>query len=342
MIKIIIATLISIFYLSNLNAEESSSSTKVLARIIELTASQANTSNRGPETMSSLLGSTRMANSLTSNQNEVYNEIKKSNEFSAYTKLKYSHQFSDYFFVGISYMDSTPIQYNRTSIGSQSAYIYDSMKSVQNFKRANIGFGPLNYLDSFSFEISMGFESGIQKGPFNNYGFRQPQISNNRLQAGNLFIGNGYLDISYSSYSLLVGVSGLWNWFGIYFIIDMQFVNSSMSLKSIGYDTKDSKQKTNIPFTLSPNMQYSLLRFPSVFGLLFNYEAGFIFKIFENFGFKIGGQYQLAVLEYNKPKGYYFSNNTWSEATSSVGLSSAAKRKGLGFWNISFGIVTKF
>jgi hypothetical protein len=317
-------------------------SRKLLVRLLEITASQTNLSNRGPETIGSLLTSTRLVNSLTSNQNEFYREIKRSNESASSARIKYSHQFYELLYLGFSYTDSVRINYDRSTIGSKNSYIQDSTSTVQNRKRFNFGIGPLNYLDSFSFETSLGFESGMQKGPFSTFGFRFPRIESMELQPGNYFLGTGNLKFNYFAYSIMMGVSGLIDWFGMYLTMEIQFVNSSMVLNSVGYDTKDHSKDTGNPFSLSPNLQYAFLKFPSVIGILMNYEAGFIFKIMDDLGFKVGGYYQLAAINYNKPKGYYFSNNTLNEATSKINLSSVAERKNIGFWDISFGVVTQF
>lgn len=315
-----------------------------LVRLLELTASSVNNTNRGPETIGSLLNSTRLANSLTSNSGEIFKEINRSNEASASSKIKYSHQFADIFFASISYTNSARLHYERTTLGSQSAVIYDNVNSTMNQTRFNIGFGPLDYLSDLSFELSFGYETGSQSGPFMTNGIRFPRVADRQAQPGNIFLGTGSILFNYKAYSINMGVSGLWNWFGIYYLMDMQYINSSLSLSSIGYDTKESSLTTKNQFTLTlnPHLQYAYLRFPSMDGMLINMETGFIIKFFENLGIKIGGYYQFAFIDHNQAKGFYYNNSTLNEATSNVSLSSASKRNNTGFWGGNFGVITRF
>lgn len=315
---------------------------KTLLRLIEIGAVNTNASSRSPETVGSLLSNMRLANSLTSNSSEFFREINRSNEAASSGRFKFSHKLGELFFVGIAYADSAKINYDRTSLGTQGTYIHDNVQSSLRQRRINAGIGPMNYLSDFSFELSLGYEAGVQGGPFANYGIKFPRISGGSLTPGSIFAGTGNMKFDYKAYSMTSGVSGVWGWFGMYYLMDLQYFFGSLELNSYGYDTKDFSGKVKSPFTLSPNLQYASLKYSHMYGILLNQEAGFIIRFMEELGLKIGGYWQIAAALQNKPKGYYFSNNELNEATSSLQLTSPAHRKNIGFYGVTFSVITRF
>ncbi|HNF17700.1 MAG TPA: hypothetical protein PK453_28840, partial [Leptospiraceae bacterium] len=201
---------------------------KTLLRLIEIGAMNTNASSRSPETVGSLLSNMRLANSLTSNSSEYFREINRSNEATSSGRFKFSHKLGDLFFVGIAYADSAKINYNRTTLGTQSTYIYDNVQSTLHQRRINFGIGPIDYLSDFSFELSLGYEAGVQGGPFTNYGIKFPRISGGSLVPGSLFAGTGNMRFDYKAYSMTAGASGVWGWFGMYYLMDLQYFFGSL------------------------------------------------------------------------------------------------------------------
>ncbi|EHQ07317.1 hypothetical protein [Leptonema illini] len=313
-----------------------------LVRLLEVAATYGNTSKQGPETIGSILSSVRLANSLTSNTQEFFSETNKSGGSGYTPRIRYSHQFTDSFFVGLSYTRGADVFYDRTSVGNQGAYIKDKTKTRQYQAGIRFGAGPLDYLASESTEFSIGYEQNRQEGPYMTTGFRLPRYDSNTSSFTDLSLlfGNGTIDFHHRAFSLNFGASSTGDIFGFYVLGDFQFIGGSLTLTSHTLDT--SIPASAVPsFVISEQPQLTYINFPTLQGMLMSMELGMIIKFTDSFGIRGGGYYQLAYIDYGVPKGFYYANGTWSEVSSSAELTSAEKRRQLGFWGFNFGVVTK-
>lgn len=334
--KILLTALLAVLLpTASLLAEDSG-----LVRLLEVATTYGNTSKQGPETIGSILSSVRLANSLTSNTAEFFSETNKSGGSGYTPRIRYSHQFTDDFFVGLTYTRGADVFYDRTSVGNQGAYIKDKTKTRQYQAGIRLGLGPLDYLASESAEFSVGYEQNRQKGPYITTGFRLPRNDSGKFTDLSLLFGNGTIDFNYRAYSLNFGASSTGDIFGSYVLFDLQFIGGSLTLASNTLDA--SIPASAVPGSAILNQsQLTYIKFPTLQGMLMSVEIGMIIKFTDSFGIRGGGYYQLAYIDYGVPQGLYYDNGTWSEVSSSAELTSAEKRRQLGFWGLNFGVVTK-
>jgi len=336
--KTVLTTLLAVMLpITSLLAEDSD-----LVRLLEVAATYGNTSKQGPETIGSILSSVRLANSLTSNTQEFFAETNKSGGSGYTPRIRYSHQFTDSFFVGLTYTRGADVFYDRTSTGNQGAYLKDKTKTRQYQAGIRLGAGPLDYLASSSTEFSIGYEQNRQSGPYLTTGFRLPKYDSNtsKFTDLSLLFGSGRIEFHHRAFSMNFGGSATGDIFGFYFLGDFQFIGGSLTLTSQTLDTTmPASTIPNLVISGQPTLTY--INFPTLQGMLMSMEMGLIIKFTETFGIRGGGYYQLAYIDYGVPKGYYYDNGRWSEVSASAELTSAEKRRELGFWGFNFGIVTK-
>lgn len=313
-----------------------------LVRLLEVAATYGNTSKQGPETIGSILSSVRLANSLTSNTQEFFTETNKTGGSGYTPRIRYSHQFTDSFFVGLSYTRGADVFYDRTSVGNQGAYIKDKTKTRQYQAGIRLGAGPLDYLASESTEFSIGYEQNRQEGPYMTTGFRLPRYDSNTSSFTDLSLlfGNGTIEFHHRAFSLNFGASSTGDIFGFYVLGDFQFIGGSLTLSSYTLDT--TMPGTSLSsIVISDDPQLTYINFPKLQGMLMSMEIGLIIKLSDTFGIRGGGYYQLAYIDYGVPNGYYLDSGKWSEISAATELTSAERRRQLGFWGLNFGLVTK-
>ena len=311
-----------------------------LVRLLEVAATYGNTSKQGPETIGSILSSVRLANSLTSNTQEFFTETNKTGGSGYTPRIRYSHQFSDSFFVGLSYTRGADVFYDRTSVGNQGAYIKDKTKTRQYQAGIRLGAGPLDYLASESSEFSIGYEMNSQEGPYTTTGFRLPRYDSGSGSFSDLslLIGNGRIEFNNRAISFNLGASSTGDIFGFYVLGDFQFISGSLKLASQTFDTS---LPASSPTIVLGQPQITQIHFTKLQGFMLGMELGMIIKFSESFGLRGGGYYQLAFIDYGIPKGFYLANGTLNEVSSATEITSAEKRRQLGFWGFNFGLVTK-
>lgn len=310
-----------------------------LVRLVEFAANYDNTSKQGPETIGSILSSVRLANSLTANSLEVFNEQNKTGGSGLAPRIKYSHQFTEDFFVGLSYTQGADVFYDRTSIGSQGAYLKDKTKTKQNEWGIRLGAGPLDYLADDSYEFSVGYSQNTQKGPYISSGFRMPKYDTNlaKFTDPQWLMGNGTIEFHNRSYSLNLGFSSTGDIFGAYISFDFQYISGSLKLASNSIDYSQSASS----LTVSNSPQLTFIHFNKLNGFMLGSELGFIIKFTESIGLRAGGYYQLALIDYGTPSGLYYANGKLNEVGISTEITSAETRSQMGFWGFNFGVITK-
>ncbi|MBW7857806.1 MAG: hypothetical protein H3C43_05855 [Leptonema sp. (in: Bacteria)] len=311
-----------------------------LVRLVEFAANYDNTSKQGPETIGSILSSVRLANSLTANSLEVFNEQNKTGGSGFAPRIKYSHQFTEDFFIGLNYTQGADVFYDRTSIGSQGAYLKDKTKTKQNEWGIRLGAGPLDYLADDSYEFSIGYSQNTQKGPYLSTGLRIPKYDSSLGQFTNpdWLMGNGTIEFHNRSYSLNYGVSSTGDIFGAYISFDFQVVSGSLKLAS---NTMDYSSKSSGSISVGNSPQLTFIHFTKLQGFMFGSELGLIIKFTDSIGLRAGGYYQLAFIDYGTPSGLYYANGKLNEVGISTEITSAETRSQMGFWGFTFGIITK-
>ena len=307
-----------------------------LVRLLEVAADYTNLSKQGPETVGSILSSVRLANTLTSNSTEFFAEANKTGGSGYMPRIRYSHQFTDDVFIGLSYTRGADVFYDRTSVGTEGAYIKDKTKTRQYQTGIRIGFGPLDYLADDSFEASLGYEINDQHGPFLLSGMRLPRYDSGMIQPMALLSGNGTIEFHNRAVSLHLGTSSTGDIFGAYFTGQFQYITGSLKLASHAVDASVA----GTALTLGAS-ELAYIHFPKIGGFMFGIETGLIVKFTETLGLRLGGYYQFAYMDYGTPKGFYSANGRINEVGIATELTSAADRQGLGFWGATFAVVTK-
>lgn len=333
--KIVMATCFALLPAVSLFAE-----TGAPVRLLELAATYGNLSKEGPETIGSILSSVRLANSLTTNSQEVFTETNQTGG-SGYTPgIRYSHQFTDSFFVGLSLVRGADVFYDRSSAGNQGAYLQDRTKTRQHQMGIRLGAGPLDYLADESSEFSIGYEINSQEGPFTTAGSRLPQFDASTGSVSDLavLVGNGRIEFQNRTLSLNFGASSTGETFGLYMLGQFQFLSGSLKLASQTFDASVPVTATSVVLS---QPQITQIHFKKLQGFMLGLELGMITKFTDSFGVRAGGYYQLAYIDYGTPTGLYLSNGTISEVSSAAEITSAEQRRQTGFWGLSVGLVTK-
>ncbi len=320
---------------TSLLAEDSS-----LIRLLEIASTYGNISKEGPETIGSILSSVRLANSLTSSSQEIFTETNKTGG-SGYTPgIRYSHQFDEDFFVGLSLTRGADVFYDRTSVGSEGAYLKDKTKTRQHQMGIRLGAGPLDYLADESSEFSIGYEVNSQEGPFMTTGFRLPYYDPDTSSVSDiaLLIGAGRIEFQNRTLSINFGTSATGDTFGMYMTGSFQILSGSLKLTSQTFDTSIPVSSSTV---VVDQPEIAQIHFKKLMGLMLSMELGAIAKFSDSFGLRAGGYYQFAFMDYGTPTGFYLSNGTLNEVSSAVAITSAEQRRQTGFWGLNVGVVTK-
>ncbi|MCP5512648.1 MAG: hypothetical protein H7A24_12260 [Leptospiraceae bacterium] len=309
-----------------------------LLKILEISASSSVGNTRGGENIGSLVSSLRQSNSILSNEGEIFKDFQESREKGQYTKLSYSHQFTSSAFLGVKLSSNHRYEYDRNTLGNKGSFIQDRTFTKENMVGFRIGYGPLDYLSSSSYEISFGYEESRQKGPYDLFGFKPPRISSGQFTDVTVLKGNGTVDFRSKTYSLLFGGSWTGEYLGFYTLNDFQIINGTYKLNSLSLsNTSTVDQFRPIP----TNVSLASLKINNFSGFIYHFELGVVIKILENIGFKIGYFAQIPYINPNKAGGYYIENGVINEAESSNIFTSASSRN-LFNTGTNFSLVTKF
>lgn len=303
-----------------------------LVHLIDLAALYGGLNQQGQENVASLLASVRLANSVIGNQVEAFKEAHKSTPTSRAPALRYSHEISSHFFVGVLAVRGQTLKDERTSIGSRGAYLSDETKLSMKQTGIKIGAGPLDFLGESSGEFSIGYQVDENGGPYGNFAFRRPAVEGGVTVPGSFFFGTG--EIKYHTRSIFseMGYAGGGKWVNFYIRGNIHYATGSLTLTSGGVDAASGRPQ---PFS------FTVIQYPSISGFLMGFETGAVFKFTQRTGFRVGAYYQLALLTFGEPKGFYYNQGVISEMGSSAEITSAAARNQYGFYGITFGIVQK-
>ncbi|MCB1179197.1 MAG: hypothetical protein KDK36_16565 [Leptospiraceae bacterium] len=337
--KVVLIIVLQFFYTSVLYSDTNEE--LIWSKLIEIGASSSQSGAKGPETVGSLLSSMRLANSFTTNSGELYRDRVSNNESSMNSRIRFSHKVSKYFFYSFLLGSGSRIKYDRDTFGNKGSILQEDTSSRQNLVGGKIGAGPLDYLSSFSYEFSIGFESINQSGPFQSKGYRNPRIENEKVINGDYLFGEGKFRFNSNAMTINYGASFTGDYVGVYGLMEIQYIYANSSLNSISL-YPNSNLSTSNPYLGTTDTQIALLKLKNIKGMLALIEMGLIFKFTDYFGLKLGGYYQGAVFAVEKPSGYYYENGSWDEASYSTKIVSAQTRNYLGFYGVNFGIVTRF
>lgn len=309
-------------------------------RLLELAATYSNFGSQGPETVGSILSSARLANSLTSNSLEAFSEKNRTSGSGVMPTVRYSHQLSESSFVGIVAARGGDVNYDRTSTGSQGAYLRDQTRTNQSLTGIRFGIGPLDYLAASSMELSIGYEDNHQRGPYATTGLRFPRYDSSvgGFTPLSAFSGGGIVDFHTRNTVVRWGGSATGDVLGAYIAGDFQIVSGSLRLTSSAIDSTSAVGNLSVP---TAPVQLTAIKFKELSGFLFGLETGLIVKISERVGLKAGAYYQLAYIDYGTPKGVYLNAGQWTEISSAAELTSADKRRDMGFWGLNFGVISR-
>lgn len=148
-------------------------------KVIELAGEFAQTpSEGGPQSVSSILNSSRVASSFVNsgtannlNPPGIITESAESRPTSTVSpRIKYSHQISEDFFIGLVYAKGEHYNDTRTSFSTNGLYLNDRVRSGINEVGFKIGVGPLNFLTpTSSHEFSFLILNYLPKDRFNPF-----------------------------------------------------------------------------------------------------------------------------------------------------------------------------
>ncbi|MFB5735012.1 hypothetical protein [Leptospira wolffii] len=319
-----------------------------LLTIIELDAVSGGLQKGGPQSVNSILNSVRLANSVLGDQPEFFKENTSTSPVGGITpKLRLSQQISDNAFIGINYSAGEKSETKTTTTSTSNRYTTDTIRPTTDEWKVKIGWGPLNLLtrNDVSYEFSFGYGQSSTSGNYGNLGIKLPGFVNGSSdgQSGYAF-STGQLKYNVRNFSIDYGVAvPIWDWFNWYFRGDftMFWGNISMASFQTGIDTGSTAG------SYSP-IQGTIFKskdgfFEGLSGLSMSFETGFVVRIFNTFGIRFGGFYQLSTFNVGGVQGFNIApGSTPVEIGSVENLASTLDNKKFGNYGGSFGLVKNF
>lgn len=352
---------------SKSNTDTKSDSSSIFGsglKVLEFAGEFAQTpSEGGPQSVSSILNSARVASSLVNNNSTnnlnppgIITESSDSKPASTISpRIKYSHQFTEDFFVGFVYAKGEQYNDTRTSFSTNGLYLNDRIHSGINEVGFKIGLGPLNYLtQSSSTELSFNYSELSSKGPFQSFQLKFPF-----LRTGDQTVTQGYgfstgtVEFRTKNYGMDYGfVASLTDWLNFYMIGGFTIFSGQLKLASYGIDTSSTgslNANNQVTFS-SPVTKSDLTIFQSkegfakgLGGATMSLELGLVWKIFETLGVKYGGFYQISSFSVSGVTGYTVgTGKTPVELSSVPDLNSSLSAKQFGSFGVNVSIVKNF
>lgn len=325
-------------------------------KILELALDVSPTpSAGGPQSVNQILNSIRIASTFIdpSESPQIISESGSSRPKSTFVpRINYSQQFGDHFFWGILLANGEKYIDERTSLGSNGLFLRDRTRPAIDEIGGKIGFGPLNYLtDRFSFEISLRYSENNSNGTYDSFQLKYPLIRNSQSSTG-FAVSVGQLEFKTKNYSIGSGiVFNIIDWFNLYFLYDFTFFSGDMKLSSLNrensiqtdFDTGNNSfriNQTNRSLNEFTFLQTKKGFGNGVFGINMNLEMGFVLRIMDRLGLKLGGYYQLTTFNVGDIKGINIKEGrTPIELDSVPDFSSSLTGKQYGDLGLSFAVV---
>ncbi|MCW7480004.1 hypothetical protein [Leptospira kanakyensis] len=349
------------------NTDEPSKSSSFLGtglKVIEFAGEFAQTpSEGGPQSVSSILNSARVASSFVNSNSSnnlnppgIITESSESKPTSTISpRIKYSHQFSEDFFVGFVYARGEQYNDTRTSFSTNGLYLNDRIHSGINEIGFKIGFGPLNYLtSSSSSELSFNYSELSSKGPFQSFQLKFPFLrTGDQTVTQGLAFSTGTVEFRTKNYGMDYGfVTSITDWLNFYMIGGFTVFSGQLKLASYGIETSStgSLNSSNQVTFSSPVTRSELTMFQSkegfakgLGGATMSLELGLVWKIFETLGVKYGGFYQISSFSISEVTGYNVgTGKTPVELSSVPDLNSSLSAKQYGAFGVNVSIVKNF
>ncbi|TGL39201.1 hypothetical protein [Leptospira perdikensis] len=333
-------------------------------KVLEFTGEFVQTpSEGGPQSVSNILNSTRLASSLVNantannlNPPGIITESSESRPASTLSpRIKYSHQISEDFFIGFVYAKGEQYNDTRTNFSTNGLYVNDRIRSGINEVGFKIGLGPINYLtNSDSMELSFTYSELSSKGPFQSFQLKFPF-----LRTGDQTITEGYgfyagtVEFRTKNYGMNYGfVFSLLDWLNLYMMADVTIFAGRLKLSSYGVETSStgSLNASNQVVFSAPVTKTDLTIFQSKEGLVkglggatLALEMGLVWKIFDTIGLKYGGFYQISSFSVSEVNGFNLgSGKTPVEISSIPNLNSSQSSKQYGSFGMNVSIVKNF
>ncbi len=340
---------------SNVNSSDTNSGNSYsglfgngLLTIIELDAVSGGLQKGGPQSVNGILNSVRLANSVLGDAPEFFKENTSTNPVGGITpKLRLSQQLSDNTFIGINFSAGEKSETKTVTTSTSNRYTTDSIKPVTDEWKVKYGWGPLNLLtrNDVSYEFSFGYGQSSTTGNYSNIGLKLPGFTNGSSDGVSGYaLSGGQLKYNIKNFSFDYGVAvPIWDWFNWYFRGDftMFWGNISMASFQAGADTGSTAG------SYSP-LQGTIFKskdgfFEGLSGFSMSFETGFVVRIFNTFGIRFGGFYQLSTFNVGGVQGYNIAPGTTPVEIGSVeNLASTLDNKQFGNYGGSFGLVKNF
>ncbi|TGM02158.1 hypothetical protein [Leptospira jelokensis] len=320
-------------------------------------------SEGGPQSVSSILNSARVASSFANstasnnlNPPGIITESAESRPASTISpRIKYSHQFAEDFFIGFVYAKGEQYNDTRTSFSTNGLYLNDKIHSGINEVGFRIGMGPLNFLtESSSSELSFSYSELSSKGPFQSFQIKFPF-----LRTGEQTVTEGYafstgtVEFRTKNYGMNYGfATSILDWLNFYMMMDLTVFAGQLKLLSYGLETSStgSLNASNQVVFSSPVSRTDITVFQSKEGLSrglggasVSFELGLVWKLFDTLGIKYGGFYQISSFSVSEVTGYNFGpGKTPVELSSVPDINSSQSSKEFGAFGVNVSLVKNF
>lgn len=333
--------------------------------VLELAGTFVQTpSEGGPQSVSSILNSARVASSFVNSGNTTNNlnppgiitESAESRPTSTISpRIKYSHQFTEDFFVGFVYAKGEQYNDTRTSFSTNGLYLNDRIRSGTNEVGFKIGLGPINYLtDSTSTELSFNYSELSSKGPFQSFQIKFPflRTGDQNLTEG-YALSTGTVEFKTKNYGMNYGfATSITDWLNFYMIGDLTIFAGQLKLLNYGIETSSTgtlNASNQVVFS-PPVTKTDLTAFQSKEGLMrglggatVSLELGLVWKVFDTLGIKYGGFYQISSFSVSEVTGFNLGQGKTPVELSSVpDINSSQSSKEFGSFGMNVSLVKNF
>ncbi|WP_167882262.1 hypothetical protein [Leptospira langatensis] len=333
---------------SSNSSNEDTSTYSGLLTILELDAVSGGLEKGGPQSVNGILNSVRLASSVLGDAPEFFKENTSTTPVGTISpKIRLSQQLSDNTFIGFNYSLGEKSETKTTTTSTSNRFTEDTIKPTTNEWKIRYGWGPLNLLTrkDFSYEFSFGYGNSSTTGNYGNFGLKLPGMSGGVSDGiSGYAIGAGQLKYNIRNFSIDYGVAvPMWDWLNWYFRGDFTMFWGNMSMASFqaGADTGGTAG------SYAP-VQATIFKskdgfFEGLSGFTWSFETGFVIRIFNTFGIRVGGFYQLSTFSVGSVQGYNVAPGTTPVEIGSVeNLSSTLDNKQLGNFGATFGLVKNF
>lgn len=288
--------------------------------LLEILNSYAPSENRGPRTAAGILNSMRLSRGFVGGKTEYHVITGRRDSGESIPRLQYT--WGSLFSTSVYLASGRDLVYEQKYASPNNSYITDRITTNLTQTGIRFGISPLGsynpVTDSITLRISVGYERLNSSGPYRYENYKIPTEETEETPSDNILgaaLGGGSLRYGVNNYNLSAESAFDLSWllFGLpvnyYFNFTMNYIAGHMGMQSIaGIYTLEGEDPDFIVAEESLDYQGVSVR-AELFGFIYNFEQGLIFRLSSSMGLKIGYYFQMSVVDITGVYGMEYVDN---------------------------------